>query len=263
MRHRMGPLIALATVGGGAMGLAAVLAAAHPLVLRWLDVVVVGGILAALVGALVGLLSSPVVYLLLRQKNLWHALVIVYGMTLVVVVITTRLFTMLSAPLAGPPALVIACVFVAYVLPNVVSRHGPGYCRVCDYDLRHARHATCPECGAGVGNDGESHRPSGPFSRSVRALRLVVPCLLLAIAAGTLLSQWISRARFTPAKHATIAVGMTREEVRSILGPPDTRPSQWSQEIWTYDQEHWIISIETYFVYFFNERVIRTGVDKS
>ncbi len=245
------------------MGVAAVLAAAHPLVLRWLAGVVVGGILAALVGALVGLLSSPVVYLLLRRKNLWHALVTVYGMTLVVVVFTTRLFNMLYAPLIGPPALVIGCVVVAYVLPNVVSRHGPGYCRVCDYDLRHARHAACPECGAVVGNDGEPHRPSGPFLRSVRALRFVVPCLLLAIAAGTLLAQWISRARFTPAKHATIAVGMTREEVWAILGPPDARPSHWSQDIWTYDQEPWFIAIETYIVHFSGDRVIRTGVDKS
>ena len=45
-------------------------------------------------------------------------------------------------------AVIVWGLYFAVVTLRRVRRKEPGFCTVCGYDLRHADHAVCPECGA-------------------------------------------------------------------------------------------------------------------
>ena len=256
---RIGILIVAASIGGAVLGLAAMLAEAHPHVLRDPGWVVGGGMLAAFGGAILGLMSSPVVAIALWPKNLPYAVPAVYGLTLIVVVVATRQHDILFAPLAAAPALFGGCVVVALVFPNVVSRHGPGHCTNCDYDLGHAPHFACPECGSPVTRAGKQPPSNKPFIRYLRPLRLIAPCLLLSIAAAYISAQWISNAKFTQAKFDQITIGMSREDVETTLGVPDERGRYGDTLV--YEDGTWIGTRAIYYIYFDGDRVKGREVD--
>ena len=147
---RVGLLMAVATAGGMVLGFASILAEAYPHVLRNLGFVFFCGACAAYAGCHVGLISSPIVVLCLRRKRLTHAVPLVYGAALIVVVYITRQGDILIAPLFGLIALCGAAIIAAFVLPNVIARYGPGCCEQCGYDLRYVAHVRCPECGTAI-----------------------------------------------------------------------------------------------------------------
>ncbi len=143
----------IAVVGMAFHGTAAMLAAnpygfAHEEVALFLFVLVVCGV----VGACVGVASSPLVLVCLRRKDLRVAVPVVYGPSLVIVV----LFVVFGPrsmywPLdAAVPAFLAVCVFSLVALgalPNRFSIHPSNLCPECGYDLRGNFEPGCPECG--------------------------------------------------------------------------------------------------------------------
>ena len=101
---------------------------------------------AVFVGGFVGIVSSPVVFWALWQKDLRIALPIVYGTAgLIAVLVTITSFSPVAAPVVFLNV-VINCAVLKIALPTTfhdVAR----YCPTCGYDLRGNLSHGCPECG--------------------------------------------------------------------------------------------------------------------
>jgi len=106
------------------------------------------------VGAILGLLTTPLVVSCLFQKRLLVAVPAIYGTSLAVVVLFTLVidFGIWEAlPTAGI-AVVLVCVgsIGAHALLRD-ARSDEKRCPSCGYDLRGAEHKVCPECGVSTG----------------------------------------------------------------------------------------------------------------
>ncbi len=117
-----------------------------------------GGALAGLgisfvVGAVVGLLTAPVVVPCLFQKRLLVAVPAVFGASLAVVV----LFTLVTDIGNWEPLATAGIAFVSVCVGSIGAqallpdaRSDEKRCPSCGYDLRGAEHKVCPECGVEV-----------------------------------------------------------------------------------------------------------------
>ena len=106
--------------------------------------------LSSAIGAIVGFVSLPCVRRCLFLKDLRLAVPIVYGISLIIVVVYTYTKeTGLWGPLpAALPALLSVCacsIAVRFALVNQLTV--VGRCPECGYDLRGNPLADCPECG--------------------------------------------------------------------------------------------------------------------
>jgi DNA-directed RNA polymerase subunit RPC12/RpoP len=146
-------LVGVALVGMALLAIAAIFAA-HPLILvrgSLLETLIVL-IICAAVGGLAGLVSSPIVLLCLRLKDLRIAVPVVFGVSLAVVVLYVRAGSdfLLRALDAPGPAFCSVCassVAVGVLLPNRYRVYRAGHCPDCNYDLRGGTGQYCPECG--------------------------------------------------------------------------------------------------------------------
>ncbi len=109
-------------------------------------------VLCTSIGGVIGLVTWPWIEFCLSRKNLRLAFPLVYGTSLVVVVIfTLSVRTGLFGPLkTAIPAFVSVCCcsFVAkFILPSKSPTDPTRCCPNCNYDLQGDLDAGCPECG--------------------------------------------------------------------------------------------------------------------
>jgi hypothetical protein len=128
------------------------------------DVVVVGLMIPVPVGAIVGLLCSPVVLLCLYRKPLRWAVPIVYLPSLGAVVgyalVTPLLFggepgLYLSSAGVAVVAILTFAFLVRALLPDNVRK--ARRCPTCGYDLRGSAGPACSECGSAIRGDVVQH----------------------------------------------------------------------------------------------------------
>jgi hypothetical protein len=109
-------------------------------------------LLAAGLGALVGLFASPIVVPCLFRKDLALAFLLTYGLGLLVVVpYTYAQIVFVIWPLdAAIAALLFVCMFSILfhrILPDSVNAMLANHCPRCSYHLRGVVSDRCPECG--------------------------------------------------------------------------------------------------------------------
>ena len=137
------------SVWSGAVVGALALVVARPYFFGTGRALLVASVVAWVCGGLVGVCCSPLVLLLLRNRNLMAARPIVLWPTAFVAAVLAdvwrddRVFELLGVA----PVLFVAAAFVAWrTLPCI--RSVPGMCRFCGYDLRGSvEFGRCPECG--------------------------------------------------------------------------------------------------------------------
>jgi len=193
-------------------------------------------------GAIVGLICSPVAVLLLRLREFRPACWIVVGITSPAVCVLAMLTPMLSVLMFVSGIAFCCAVATAWlVLPRVWD--GEGVCWRCGYDLRGSIEAgRCPECATPFHDGAPDHvsgRRSRLMSHPIAALSIVLSLSFAgAILAGARLARravpfdderWKRTAAVSRGRMARDLVnrqnpkGLTEAEVVGLLGPPDAQ----------------------------------------
>lgn len=244
--HRLNSLIAIALIAGSILGYASLFTDSltnrvlgHPTLIKDLAAILAGGV--------VGLITSPLLVWICYGKNLRIALPIIYGLSLVVVVLATFIWHPLLAGALGIITLVGACLAVKLGMPRTVQRIKPGKCGWCGYDIVSGSSDCCPECGHDCNPDTMSlaSQPNGPVLGEVRLQEFwmqtwprrtcILAVLLFALAIG---ASRYSLPHFSPARYESVRVGMSLQDVRHLLGRPDRESVSpaTNEQIWIYEQ---------------------------
>ena len=232
----------------------------------------VGGIaLAALIGVVAGAFTAPIVGFCLQRKNPAVAMPIVYVPALIVVAMATWLADPLTAALAGFVWIWVASVIGGLCLRDYLPRFPPGMCWKCGYDVSHAAHERCPECGAEIRDAATVVRRIARAHEIVdierTALRWIwqrngarIASILIALELAGLLAIQVLAPRFDPADFRRVKVGMTAADVRKILGPPHEIRATTTGVGWIYT-DGWPLPRAVYHIEYSDDRVASTGVD--
>ncbi|MDY7109814.1 MAG: outer membrane protein assembly factor BamE [Planctomycetota bacterium] len=187
--------------------------------------------LAVIVGAFFGFLSALIVPFALERKDLGIALPLVFGPTAGVIVLYAWRFDPLVASLPAMSAVVGLSAVAWLCLPNTLRPIRPARCHRCGYSLEGNATGRCPECGLDWGTYTDPARiPSAgrligavPLTRLIWGAwpgRIIVGSAIILIV-GVAVARHTGP-RFTYARFDSIEPGMTCEEVRDILGRPDS-----------------------------------------
>ena len=121
-------------------------------------------LLAGVIGVPTAACCCPFAVLALRRKKLWQAMIVLF--LLVGPPPTLFLVYRDAASLDGWKVLLgsilwfhIVCAILLNFLPNAVSKHPPGHCQSCGYNLTGLLSGRCPECGSAI-PQGSDHRQS-------------------------------------------------------------------------------------------------------
>lgn len=256
-------LAAIAIVAGSVLGYASLFTDSltnrvhgHPTLFK--DVVAMIG------GGTIGLFSAPVVVLICYGKNLRIGLPVVYGVSLIVVVLATILWSPLLAVALGFIALVGACFVVNLSMSRTIQRVNPGKCGWCGYDIASGQSTCCPECGQDCDPDTMSlaSKSAGPvlgetwfrkyWMQTSPQRACIIAVFLLALVIGA--SRYLSP-HFSPARFENVRTGMSMQEVRHLLGRPDLQSvsATTNEQMWVYEQGSMVFGYFGYCLIGFSE----------
>ena len=223
-------------------------------------------VFAVIAGAFFGCLLALIVPLALARKDLRIAVPLVYAPAVGVVIVYAWRLDPLMASLPAVSVVIGLSALSWLCLPDVLQPIRPGRFHRCGYSLEGNATGRCPECGLDWRSYTNSDRMpwprrvlgAVPLSRLLWGAwpgRIIVVSLAVLIVSLAVVRH--TGPRFTYARFDSIEPGMTCQEVRDILGRPDSiESSPPHMQRWLYESNTLFVLYEV--VEFRDYRVWRT-----